>query len=421
MASNPQVPREVAEAKGKGAGVVTALGLSLAAIGLVAVLVLISVASSSSGSNSRLRAAPDTGPVQTVVANQQGSYPICGDATDIFFDPDHCVRLVKVPMRQQCWSGWISTPMDWGWQSDIHPAVDMLFLDGSHVYVPDGTNPTFGNDKRGVFRVRGDGVFTIRIINGPMEREQKRNYEAALQSGRPAEPVYRNFGDALAGRPYVDPCGQTSNSAMIVSTNTSTSTAASPSSYTNPIHEEIVTIVATNFLENFMTVQNEDGERNINPHNNPLYVKARNGSWQYSMWWHLEAGDKIRLVWDGEQLQRMELFENVRDKKNDEQNPTPPKTAPTKPASQIPQLMLAEIVEINMRENFAVVKTDNGTQEIHPRGVRLYMKAPNGVWQMTWWSELKSGDKVRLAWSEENPSELQRVEIVENVRAANRQ
>jgi type II secretory pathway pseudopilin PulG len=423
MPSNPQIPREVAEAKGKGAGRVAALGLSLAVIGLVAVLMLISVASNSSGSNSQTQAAPVTGPVEPAVANQQGSYPICSDAKDVFFDPDHCVRLVTVPMRQQCWSGWISTPLDWGWEGETHPdrPLDVLFLDGSRVYVPDGTNPTF-NDKRGVFRVRGDGVFTIRILNGPMEREQKRNYEAALQSGRPPEPVYRNFGDALAGRPYVDPCGQTSNAAMIASTSTSAATAASSSSsYQNPIHEEIVTIVATNFLENFMTVQNENGERNINPHNNPLYVKAPNGSWQYSMWWHLEAGDKIRLVWNGDELQRMELFENVRDKKHDEQqNPTPPKTTPTKPAPQVPQMMLAEVLEINALENFIVVQTDQGRQEIHPHNAPLYVKAANGSWQIAFMSSLEAGDKVRLVWREEDPSLLRRIELVENVRTATR-
>lgn len=390
MPTNPQVPREVAEARGKGAGVVAVLGISLAAIGVIALMVVMSIASSTSGSVERAQVVAPEQMAPTSVDSQGGNYPLCADAKDVFFYPDRGMTKVRVPMRRDCWSGWISTPIDWDWEFETveRKGADVWFRDGERKWFGPNDTTRWLN-RRGVFRVRGEGDIVAWIHDGPEDKERKRLEDEAVRTGRPRDP------NAVVGgkRPFPE-----------------------------LVQEEIATVVATNFLENLMTVKNENGERNINPHNNPLYVKAPNGSWQYSMWWHLEAGDKIRLVWNGDQLQRMELFENVRDKKNDQQqNPTALKTTPPKPASQIPQLILAEVVEINPLENFIVVQTDQGQQEIHPHNAPLYVKAPNGSWQIAMMSSLEAGDKVRLVWRDEDPSELRRIELVENVRTANRQ
>jgi hypothetical protein len=58
-----------------------------------------------------------------------------------------------------------------------------------------------------VFRARGEGRLLVELRDGPLEREQRKNYEAAIQGGHPPQPIYKNFGDYMAGRGYKDPCG----------------------------------------------------------------------------------------------------------------------------------------------------------------------------------------------------------------------
>jgi hypothetical protein len=107
MPSNPQVPREVAEAKGKGAVRLAVLGISLAAIGLAAVLVGVSGASSSSGAGTPAQAVAPAQMLPAGVESQPASnYPLCADARDLAVTEERPTAVIQ--LREDCWSGRLS-------------------------------------------------------------------------------------------------------------------------------------------------------------------------------------------------------------------------------------------------------------------------------------------------------------------------
>lgn len=96
------------------------------------------------------------------------SYPICAGARDTTLTPKDGIIMIEVEMNPNCWSGWIGTPADWPdyyFQAVENRGMEIWFLDGSRYWLKPNSFPWFPN-KRGIFRVRGEGKLIVSIEGG---------------------------------------------------------------------------------------------------------------------------------------------------------------------------------------------------------------------------------------------------------------
>ena len=105
------------------------------------------------------------------------TYPVCSDSPDRTITEKE--TLVRLRMREECWSGWIAMPLAWKkfWFEDVaNKGYEIEYQDGVRkYYAPNDNTPLPG--KVPIFRVRGTGEFAIR----PEEPEQFEQRDAAGQ------------------------------------------------------------------------------------------------------------------------------------------------------------------------------------------------------------------------------------------------
>ena len=122
------------------------------------------------------------------------TYPVCSDSPDRTITEKE--TLVRLRMREECWSGWIAMPLAWKkfWFEDVaNKGYEIEYQDGVRKYYARNDNTPLPG-KVPIFRVRGVGEFAIRP-----EEPQSGVSGSAVEPARPESvpPDSRAPGDVV--------------------------------------------------------------------------------------------------------------------------------------------------------------------------------------------------------------------------------